>query len=117
MYLSFFGSLDQTDQSLSEAMSIGPSSPEEPEPQTSENVHTDLEVGRDELSKDASARENHPTTGSRDSEGGPGRLPHSPVSSSHYSQSSEDLRVQRLASSALHFVTLHTCFESPIRKA
>ena len=97
VYLSFFGSIDGTDHSSSEAMSMSPPSPAEPDPEleTSDNIHTGLEVvvRRDELSEDAIASDDHPITGSRGLEDSPGRLPHSPISSSQYSQSSEDPRV------------------------
>ena len=86
VYLSFFGSIDGIDHSSSEAMFMGPPSPEEPDPkpepelETSDNIHTGLGmvVRRDELSENAIVRDNHSITDSRGFGDSSGRFPHSP---------------------------------------
>ena len=97
VYLSFFGPINRIDRSQSGTMGIGLSTPHTPErePQMGDSVQNDLGelVRRDEILENQITNENHPTTGFSESRGGPGTLPHSPVSSGHYTQASEEHRV------------------------
>ena len=86
VYLSFFKLIDRINYFSSEAMSISPSSPEEPDPEreTSDNIYIGLEVvvRRDELLEDTITSDNPSINGFRGLEDSPGHLPYSSVFSS-----------------------------------